>query len=164
MENRKWARNFVRETLAIGAMELIPGEGRKLKSGRMSPYFFNSGLFYTGAQIRLLAKAYVGALLDMDWKMGFEVIFGLAYKGIPIAVAVSARLDEEYHLDIGYAFNRKEAKDHGEGGIIVGCPVKGKKVLLVDDVMTTGTSSGEAVDIVLGLYKSSQEGRTVKIP
>jgi len=144
---RKQAQIFVRDTLIIGAMELIP-EGRKLRSGRISPYFFDAGLFNKGAHLHLLSKAYTGAIMDLDWRLKMDVVFGPAYKGIPLAVIVSARLYQDHCLDVGWAFNRKEAKDHGEGGIIVGCPVKGKRVLIVDDVMTTGTSSGEAVDIV----------------
>jgi len=146
---KAWAISFVRETLNIGAMELIPGEGRKLKSGRMSPYFFNAGLFNKGAHSSLLSKAYIGAIVALDWRMKFDVVFGPAYKGIPLAVSITTRLYEEYRSDVGWAFNRKEAKDHGEGGTIVGCSVKNKGVLIVDDVMTTGTSSGEAVDIVV---------------
>lgn len=137
---------FVGYALGIGAIELVP-EGRKLKSGRISPYFFNSGLFNKGEEISILAEAYAQASSGISHDV--EVIFGPAYKGIPLAVALSIILSQDHGIDeIGYAFNRKEAKDHGEGGIIVGHPVKGKRVLIVDDVMTTGSSSGEAVEIV----------------
>lgn len=138
--SRTPAEQFIGYALKIGALELVP-EGRKLKSGRMSPYFFNSGLFNTGHSISNLAKAYV-AVIDDNFHP--EVIFGPAYKGIPLATAIAQAIGSS----IGYAFNRKEEKDHGEGGIIVGAWVKGKNVLIVDDVMTTGTSSGEAVNIV----------------
>lgn len=134
------AKKFILYALSIGALELIP-EGRPLKSGRISPYFFNSGLFNTGDAIGNLAKAYSAASDNFI----FDVIYGPAYKGIPLAVAVAMEIGGS----VGYAFNRKEAKDHGEGGIIVGSSLKERKVLLVDDVMTTGTSSGEGVEIIM---------------
>ncbi|MFA6278533.1 MAG: orotate phosphoribosyltransferase [Candidatus Paceibacterota bacterium] len=144
----KSAGEFIRSSLAIGALELVP-EGRALKSGRISPYFFNSGLFNSGARINLLAKAYLGAIMDVDWSMGVEVFFGPAYKGIPLVVAIAMMSWHQNNFDIGYSFNRKEAKDHGEGGIIIGHPMEGRDVLIIDDVMTTGSSSGEAVELVL---------------
>ncbi|MBI4133171.1 orotate phosphoribosyltransferase [Candidatus Uhrbacteria bacterium] len=134
------AEQFVRYALSIGAIELVP-EGRTLRSGRSSPYFFNSGLFNTGESISNLAEAYVTVFEREFWP---EVIFGPAYKGIPLAVAIAQKIGG----NVGYAFNRKEAKDHGEGGIIVGAEVGGKKVLLADDVMTTSASASEAVRIV----------------
>ncbi|MFZ2167485.1 MAG: orotate phosphoribosyltransferase [Minisyncoccia bacterium] len=134
------AEQFVEYALKIGALELVP-EGRKLKSGRISPYFFNSGLFNTGETISKLAEAYFAAMYN---PFLLDVIFGPAYKGIPLAVAVAQIIGG----DVGYAFNRKEAKDHGEGGIIVGASIRGNNVVIVDDVMTTGTSSGEAVEII----------------
>lgn len=133
------AETFVRYAHIIGALELLK-DGWTLKSGRLSHHFFNSGRFYSGNSIKNLANAYVAAGIDFSP----DVIFGPAYKGIPLATAVAMTMGG----DIGYAFNRKEAKDHGEGGIIVGAPLEGKKVLLIDDVMTTGTSSGEAVEII----------------
>lgn len=133
------AEILVAYALRIGALELLPN-GRALKSGRISPYFFNSGLFNTGDTVSNLARAYAAAASEFTP----EVIFGPAYKGIPLATAVSQAIGG----NIGYSFNRKEAKDHGEGGIIVGAQLAGKKVLIVDDVMTTGTSSGEAVEII----------------
>ncbi|KAK4983694.1 orotate phosphoribosyltransferase [Elasticomyces elasticus] len=125
-----------------------------LKSGRTSPYFFNAGLFNTAKTIRALATAYAHTLLDHantnpGWE--FDVLFGPAYKGIPLAVATAGQLgevDEERWGDVGYAFNRKEAKDHGEGGTIVGAALSGKKVVIIDDVMTAGTAMTEAVDTV----------------
>jgi orotate phosphoribosyltransferase len=134
------AEQFVEYALGLDALELVP-EGRTLKSGRVSPYFFNSGLFNTGGSLSKLARAYVAAI---DGNFRPDIVFGPAYKGIPLAVAVAQAIGG----NIGYAFNRKEAKDHAEGGIIVGASPKGKKVLLVDDVMTTGTSLDEAVEII----------------
>lgn len=134
------AQRFVGYALQIGAMELIPG-GRKLKSGRMSPYFFNSGLFKTGHDLAELATAYAKLIYIGDRP---KVIFGPAYKGITLAAAIAVTLGNS----IEYAFNRKEIKDHGEGGIVVGASLEEKKVCIADDVMTTGTSSGEAVDII----------------
>lgn len=133
------AARFIEYALEIKALEILP-EGRKLKSGRISPYFFNSGLFNTGKSLTNLAEAYYSAADDFT----FDVIFGPSYKGIPLATAVAQAIGG----NIGYAFDRKEAKDHGEGGIIVGASLEGKKVLIVDDVMTTGTSSGQAVEII----------------
>ena len=133
------ATEFVQYALSINALELVLG-GRKLKSGRISPYFFNSGLFCTGESISMLADAYVAPME----KFYPDVVFGPAYKGIPLAVAVSQAIDG----DVGYAFNRKEEKDHGEGGIMIGANLEGMDVAIVDDVMTTGTSSGEAVEMV----------------
>lgn len=135
------AERFISYALRIGALELIP-EGRVLKSGRISPYFFNSGLFNTGESISHLAKSYVATIERERFRS--KVIFGPVYKGIPLSVAIALTIGG----DIGYAFNRKEEKGHGEGGSVVGVSLKGKNVLIVDDVITTGTSSGEAVEII----------------
>jgi orotate phosphoribosyltransferase len=139
-DSRNSAETFVAYALGIGALELLP-EGRKLKSGRISPYFFNSGLFNTGDTVSNLARAYAAAASEFTP----EVVFGPAYKGIPLATAVAQAIGG----NVGYAFNRKEAKDHGEGGIIVGMPLEGKDVLIVDDVMTTGGSADEAAEIIM---------------
>lgn len=132
---------FIQYALKIGAIELVPG-GRRLKSGRMSPYFFNSGLFNTGETMSELVRAY--AIYAQGFASEAEVVFGPAYKGIPLAVALAL----VYGDGVGFAFNRKEEKTHGDGGTIVGASLAGKKVVVVDDVMTTGTSSSEAVEIV----------------
>lgn len=130
---------FISYALQIGALELIP-EGRPLKSGRLSPYFFNSGRFNTAAALSSLAQAYAASAA----RLKTDVVFGPAYKGIPLATAVALAIGG----NIGYSFNRKEEKDHGEGGIIVGAPVKNMNVLVVDDVITTGDSAGGAVDLI----------------
>lgn len=135
------AEAFVEYALRIGALELDL-EGRPLKSGRLSPYFFNSGLFCTGEAVAKLARTY--AVVIIDEKLRPDVIFGPAYKGIPLAATIAAALGG----DVTYAYNRKEMKNHGDGGIIAGATLDGKKVLIVDDVMTTGGSSEEAVEII----------------
>ncbi len=116
-----------------------------LKSGRLSPYFFNFGLFQTGSSLAKLGDYYAQAIVDSG--LEFDMLFGPAYKGIPLVAVVSATLYEKHGVDLPYAYNRKEAKDHGEGGIIVGAPLSGK-VLIVDDVISAGTACREAADIV----------------
>ena len=116
-----------------------------LKSGRVSPYFFNAGLFNTGARIAALGRYYARAARDSDVR--FDMVFGPAYKGVPLAVAAVIALAEHHGLDLPYAFNRKEAKDHGEGGNIVGAPLAGR-VLIVDDVISAGTSVNESVELI----------------
>ena len=112
-----------------------------LKSGRISPYFFNSGLFKTGRQIQQLGAFYAQLIVDnFRWGQDYDVIFGPAYKGIPLAIATTVALSSNHGLDVPYAFNRKEHKQHGEGGVVVGASLVGKKVLLVDDVITAGTA------------------------
>jgi len=116
-----------------------------LKSGRLSPYFFNFGLFQTGSSLARLGDYYAQAIIDSD--VEFDVLFGPAYKGIPLVAVVAATLYEKHGRDYQYAYNRKEAKDHGEGGHIVGAPLKGR-VLIVDDVISAGTACREAAQIV----------------
>ena len=116
-----------------------------LKSGRLSPYFFNTGLFNTGASLAALGRYYAQAIVDSG--IQFDVLYGPAYKGIPLAAVTSAALYDQHGIDVAYSFNRKEAKDHGEGGIIVGHPLEGK-VLIIDDVISAGTSVRESVDII----------------
>lgn len=116
-----------------------------LKSGRVSPYFFNAGLFATGKAMALLGQYYAQAIIDSGLR--FDLLFGPAYKGIPLAAVTAAALYEKHGLDIPWAYNRKEKKDHGEGGQLVGAPMQGK-VLIIDDVITAGTAIREAVDMI----------------
>jgi orotate phosphoribosyltransferase len=116
-----------------------------LKSGRESPYFFNAGLFNTGAAIAAVGRAYAQALAASDLK--FDMLFGPAYKGIPLVTITAAALAEQHRRSLPFAFNRKEAKDHGEGGRIVGSPLNGR-VLIVDDVITAGTAIRESIEII----------------
>jgi orotate phosphoribosyltransferase len=116
-----------------------------LKSGRESPYFFNAGLFNTGVSISAVGRAYSAALSASD--LNFDMLFGPAYKGIPLVTMTAAAMAERHGRNLPFAFNRKEAKDHGEGGSIVGSPLKGR-VLIVDDVITAGTAIRESIDII----------------
>jgi uridine monophosphate synthetase len=118
-----------------------------LKSGRISPYFFNAGLFNTGSAVHDLASCYAQTLVDSN--IEFDVLFGPAYKGIPLAATVASTLSSEHQLDVPYCYNRKEEKDHGEGGVIVGAQVKkGTRVLILDDVITAGTAVRESVKLI----------------
>ncbi len=116
-----------------------------LKSGRTSPYFFNAGLFNTGRDLARLGRFYAAAL--MDAAIEFELLFGPAYKGIPIATTTAVALADHHNLDMPYCFNRKEAKTHGEGGSLVGAPLQGR-IMLVDDVITAGTAIRESMEII----------------
>ena len=116
-----------------------------LKSGRTSPYFFNAGLFNTGGDLAKLGRYYAAALVDSG--ISFDVLFGPAYKGIPIATTTAVALAEHHEVDTPYCFNRKEAKNHGEGGNLVGSPLEGK-VMLVDDVITAGTAIRESMTLI----------------
>ena len=129
---------------AIAADVLRFGEFT-LKSGRTSPYFFNTGLFNSGARLARLGRFYAHAIIDSG--LAFDMLYGPAYKGIPLVSATVIALADHHHRDVPYAFNRKEAKKHAEGGLIVGAPLKGK-VLIIDDVISAGISVGESVDII----------------
>ncbi len=137
-----YQREFLDFALDVGVLRF--GEFT-LKSGRISPYFFNAGLFNTGASLAKLGRYYAQAIVDSG--IEFDVLYGPAYKGIPLAAATTAALYDHHTVDIPYAFNRKEAKDHGEGGIIVGHPLQGR-ILIIDDVISAGTSVRESVDII----------------
>lgn len=116
-----------------------------LKSGRKSPYFFNAGLFNTGRDLARLGRFYAAALVDSG--IDYDVLFGPAYKGIPIATTTAVALADHHDVDTPYCFNRKEAKDHGEGGNLVGSALKGR-IMLVDDVITAGTAIRESMEII----------------
>ena len=118
-----------------------------LKSGRVSPYFFNAGLFNTGARLSFLASGYAQAIAHS--RLPFDMLFGPAYKGIPLVAATAMALYRDHGIDTAWCFNRKEAKDHGEGGLLVGADLAGR-VLLVDDVITAGTAVRESVDMLRG--------------
>jgi orotate phosphoribosyltransferase len=116
-----------------------------LKSGRQSPYFFNAGLFNSGKSLAALASFYAQAIHASG--LEYDLLFGPAYKGISLAATTSMALYQQYQLDIPFCFNRKEVKDHGEGGVLVGAPLKGK-VLLIDDVITAGTAIRESLALI----------------
>ena len=139
---RAYKREFLELSLELGVLRF--GEF-KLKSGRASPYFFDAGLFNTGYAAAKLGRYYASAIADSD--VEFDMLFGPAYKGIPLAVLAASALAEHHDLDVPYAFSRKEAKGHGEGGSIVGAPLSGR-VLIVDDVITAGTAVREAQRII----------------
>jgi len=139
MAIKKFQHEFLTFALDIGAIRF--GQFT-LKSGRISPYFFNAGLFNTGARLAKLGHFYAQAAMESG--IDFDMVFGPAYKGIPLATALTIALSEQHGRDLPYAFNRKEAKTHAEGGIIVGAPLAGK-VLIIDDVISAGLSVKEAV-------------------
>lgn len=136
-----YQKQFIQFALDCGVLKF--GEFQ-LKSGRISPYFFNTGLFNTGAQLDKLGQFYAQALINVDVEV--DVLYGPAYKGIPL-VSTTSIAYSRMKADIPFAFNRKEAKDHGEGGVLVGAQLQGK-VWILDDVITAGTSVRESVDII----------------
>ncbi|XP_006463689.1 hypothetical protein AGABI2DRAFT_179965 [Agaricus bisporus var. bisporus H97] len=126
-----------------------------LKSGRISPYFFNAGLLCTGPILATLASAYAATIIEAQSSSPssnalpkFDVLFGPAYKGIPFASTTALLLHTQHNIQVGFAYDRKEAKDHGEGGMMVGVPVQGKKIVILDDVMTSGKAVRGAIDTV----------------
>jgi len=135
-------REFIELCIELGVLKF---GSFTLKSGRESPYFFNAGLFNTGAAIAAVGRAYAAAIAASNVK--FDMLFGPAYKGIPLVTVTAAALTTEQGMNLPFAFNRKEAKDHGEGGSIVGSPLRGR-VLIVDDVITAGTAIRESIDII----------------
>jgi orotate phosphoribosyltransferase len=130
--------------LALTREALRFGEFR-LKSGRDSPYFFNAGLFSDGESAAMLGRCYAAAIMRSG--LGFDMLFGPAYKGIPLVTATAVALAEQHARSVPYAYNRKEAKEHGEGGVVVGAPLRGR-VLIVDDVITAGTAVRESLDLI----------------
>jgi len=139
---RDYQRDFL--ALALERRALKFGEFT-LKSGRVSPYFFNAGLFNDGAALARLGRCYAAALADSG--LGFDMLFGPAYKGIPLVAACAIAYAEHFARNVPWAFNRKEAKDHGEAGLVVGSPVAGR-VVVVDDVITAGTAIRESVELI----------------
>ncbi|HTE41148.1 MAG TPA: orotate phosphoribosyltransferase [Steroidobacteraceae bacterium] len=135
-------KSFIDLCLQLGVLRF--GEF-KLKSGRLSPYFFNAGLFNSSRAIANLGRHYAQAVVDSG--IAYDMLFGPAYKGIPLVTATAIGLADQHNQDVPWAFNRKEAKDHGEGGTIVGAPLKGR-VLIVDDVITAGTAIRESIEII----------------
>ena len=137
-----YQRDFIRFAIDRGVLRF--GEFT-LKSGRTSPYFFNAGLFNTGSALAELGRCYAAAIVDS--KIPFDVLFGPAYKGIPLASATAVALADHHQRDVPWCFNRKEAKAHGEGGSLVGAPLEGN-VLIIDDVITRGTAIREVMQII----------------
>jgi orotate phosphoribosyltransferase len=137
-----YKEDFLEFAIAAGVLRF----GRfTLKSGRVSPYFFNAGLFNTGRYLARLGRCYAQAIVESGLR--FDVLFGPAYKGIPLAAATGIALADHHDIDIPYCFNRKEAKEHGEGGNLVGAPLSGR-VLIIDDVITAGTAIRESLEII----------------
>ena len=139
-----YQRNFIRFAIERGVLRF--GEFT-LKSGRISPYFFNAGLFHRGPAPAQPGRCYADALVQAH--LPFDVLFGPAYKGIPLAAATAVALVEHHGRDVPWCFNRKEAKDHGEGGLLVGAPLTGR-ALIIDDVITAGTAIREVMQIIEG--------------
>lgn len=139
---KTYQKEFIEFALETGVLRF---GSFTLKSGRQSPYFFNSGLFNSGASLAKLGRFYAQTIAESE--VEFDVLFGPAYKGIPLASTTVVALADQEQRDVPYVFNRKEKKDHGEGGQLVGAELKGK-VLIIDDVISAGTSVRESVDII----------------
>jgi len=139
---RNYKQRFFELALSTGKLRF---GSFTLKSGRTSPYFFNAGGFDDGASLGQLAGCYADAIKDSG--ISYDMLFGPAYKGIPLAATTAVALYHQYDLNVPYAYNRKEVKDHGEGGIIVGAPLKGR-VLIIDDVISAGTSVRESIALI----------------
>jgi len=139
---QEYQKAFIEFAIEQGVLKFGEFE---LKSGRISPYFFNAGLFNSGKAMATLAKSYAAAIVNSGVEM--DVLFGPAYKGIPLAATTAMALSQDYDRETPYAFNRKEKKDHGEGGTLVGAPLDGN-VLIIDDVITAGTAIREVMDML----------------
>jgi|TARA_B110000046_G_scaffold103805_1_gene111333 orotate phosphoribosyltransferase len=152
---------FIDNALESGALKF--GQFR-LKSGRVSPHFFNAGEFFQGKALAALGRCYAAAIIESG--VEFDVLFGPAYKGITLVAATAVALAEHHNMDVKYCFNRKEAKSHGEGGTLIGAPLEGR-ILIIDDVITAGTAirevmtivelaGGNAVGVVIGLDRKER--------
>ena len=139
---QSYQREFIEFAVRRGALRF---GSFTLKSGRQSPYFFNTGAFDSGAALSELGRAYAAAIIDSG--VAFDLLFGPAYKGIPLGAAIAIALYREHGRDVPFCFNRKEAKDHGEGGDLLGAPLHGR-VLIVDDVISAGTSVNESMQVI----------------
>ncbi|ORX59554.1 orotate phosphoribosyltransferase [Hesseltinella vesiculosa] len=139
---KQYQREFIEFALDLGVLKF---GSFVLKSGRVSPYFFNAGLFNSGKTLGAIGRFYAAALIDGGFE--YDVLFGPAYKGIPLVCATSLALASEHGQEAPYSFNRKEKKDHGEGGNIVGTPLEGR-IVVVDDVITAGTAINESIQLI----------------
>lgn len=139
---KAYQSEFLAFAMEVGAIRF--GEFQ-LKSGRLSPYFFNAGAFSSGRELSRLGRFYAKAILEAG--VAFDMVYGPAYKGIPLAVATAIALADQHQRDVPYAFKRKEVKDHGEGGAIVGAPLQGR-VFIIDDAISAGTSVAEAIAVI----------------
>jgi orotate phosphoribosyltransferase len=142
---KPYQAELIEQTMSAGALKF---GSFTLKSGRVSPYFFNTGLLSSGSLLASLASAYAQTIASTPEFSDFEVLFGPAYKGIPFAACTALTLSTMHGRDVGFAYDRKEAKDHGEGGVLVGVPIQGKRVLILDDVMTAGTAISHAIALI----------------
>ncbi len=154
---QQYQKEFIEFAIQQGVLKF--GEFT-LKSGRISPYFFNAGLFNSGAAIAKLGRFYAAALEDAE--VPYDVIFGPAYKGIPLAASLTIALADHYGKDMPYIFNRKEVKTHGEGGQLVGAPLQGQ-VLIVDDVITAGTAIREVMDMINAAPKATASAALIAL-
>ena len=136
-------RSFFEAAIRANALQFGAYE---LKSGRMSPYFFNAGLFHNGQDLHQLARCYAAKIVSQN--INFDILFGPAYKGIPLAAIVCSVLFEKYGREVSFCYNRKEKKAHGEGGTLVGADLQNKKVLIIDDVITAGTAIAASVQLI----------------
>lgn len=140
-----YQKAFLETAIAVGALKF--GEFT-LKSGRKSPYFFNAGAFCTGKSLTVMAEAYAAVTAKLYQTQKIDVLYGPAYKGIPLVAAVAVVLQLKYNISLPWAFNRKEKKNHGEGGIVVGAQLHDKHVLIIDDVLTAGTAVRESLQLL----------------
>lgn len=138
MEKKFYRISFKKKVLKFGKFIL--------KSGKKSPYFFNSGLLSTGQDIKKIGLIYAHAIINLN--IEFDMLFGAAYKGIPIVIATSIALKEQHNLDIPYSFNRKEQKKHGEKGYLIGNEIRKKRIIILDDVITSGISINQSIQII----------------